>query len=761
MTLKKWSSNTTSGLDAVPAADRVHAPMSFETVDGQARIFDPLGVFGPAVFLAKSIMQRTWLSSLSWDEPLPTDIQEEWAAFVSDLPSLMSIRVPRHFNSRRNAPCYLLGFCDASQRGYAAVVYLRVADVPMKESVFLVGTKTKLVSTKSMTIPRLELNAALLLAWWLNRIRNVLTAQLNIVDIRAWSDSMIVLSWLKAPYESVKNYVSNRVHQIHSLLPDCQWQHIESVNNPADCASRDVMPAVLSQLDLYWRGPHIAYDDPAAWDESHPSLPLCDLPELQPVFCAALVADVPNEWFTRFSNYDHMLRVVAYMRRFIAFCRRKIIRNNGPAYLRKCDLDGGAKILIIESQRVHFSALLCELSDGTRVSSKPLARLSPFIDPDGVIRVGGRIRYSLITYDCKHPVLLAKNSHFALLLCRRWHVLTCHAGPRVLTALISRKFWIVLLRSILHRIITNCNICVRLDARPLQPLMVDLPRARVCPQRPFACVGMDYAGPLQMRELQLQKSRIYKIYISVFVCFSTKAIHQEVVSDLSTDAFLAAFDRFVARRGLPSDIYSDCSTNFVGADRQLQSLIHSAEDQAAIGNARATCDWHFNPLSAPHFCGLWEAAVRSTKRLLVRVIGNHIFTFEEFSTILVRVEAVLNSRPLTPASNDPHDLDCLTPGHFLIGQPLWKLLEQCHQTFWRRWSSEYLTTIQERSKWTSDVPNINVDDIVIIRDNQSSPLSWRLGRVVKLLPGTDGRVRVARVLTQAGDIVRSVVKLVL
>jgi len=211
----------------------------------------------------------------------------------------------------------------------------------------------------------------------------------------------------------------------------------------------------------------------------------------------------------------------------------------------------------------------------------------------------------------------------------------------------------------------------------------------------------------------------------------------------------------------------------------LRSLIHSPEGQAAIGNARATCDWHFNPPSAPHFGGLWEAAVRSTKRLLVRVIGNHIFTYEEFSTILVRVEAVLNSRPLTPASTDPHDLDCLTPGHFLIGQPLlavpprsdpasvrdmsnrWKLLDQCHQAFWRRWSSEYLTTLQERSKWTSDTPNLNVNDMVIVIDNQSPPLSWRLGRVIKLLPGTDGRVRVARVLTKAWEIVRPVVKLVL
>lgn len=136
------------------------------------------------------------------------------------------------------------------------MVYLREADVLVGDSVFLVGTKTKLASTKSMTIRCLELNAALLLARWLSRIRNILTAQLSIVDIRAWSDSMIVLSWLKAPHESIKVYVSNRV------LECIMFAHIESVNNPADCASRGVLPAVLSQFDLYWRGPQIVYDDP-------------------------------------------------------------------------------------------------------------------------------------------------------------------------------------------------------------------------------------------------------------------------------------------------------------------------------------------------------------------------------------------------------------------------------------------------------------------------------------------------------------------
>jgi len=231
------------------------------------------------------------------------------------------------------------------------------------------------------------------------------------------------------------------------------------------------------------------------------------------------------------------------------------------------------------------------------------------------------------------------------------------------------------------------------------PIMADLPESRVLQCRPFSRVRADYAGPLIVREHKLRKARTYKAYIAVFVCVSVKAVHLELISDLSTPAFLAAFDRFVARRGLPATIYSDCGTNFVGADTQLRQLLHSSAAKSIITSTKSYCEWKFNPPSAPHFGGLWEAAMRSAKRLLTRIMGAHKFTYEEITTVLCRIEAVLNSCPLTPASTDPHDLESLTPGHFLIGQPLlalpprtsefpersitdrWKLLDQCHQTF--------------------------------------------------------------------------------
>lgn len=816
--LKKWSSNTPEVLSSVPAADRVCTPLPFDESENGgtkvlglqwnpnddffscalrlqptpiftkrgvlstvARIFDPLGLFGPTVFWAKCIMQRTWRLGLAWDDPLPPDVHADWSSFLSDLPSLSTIRVSRHFNTFGHSSCYLLGFCDASQLGYAAVAYVLVADSSSDQPAILVGSKTKLAPIKQLTIPRLELNAAMLLARWLGRIKRVLDPHLKIVGTYGWTDSTIVLSWLTVPHTSFKAYVSNRIHQIHTIVPDCQWNHIESINNPADCASRGVMPSELLKLSLYWHGPTFFRDNPSTWTKPLAPMPLCNLPEVLPVSLTAQIdlQEQPVEWFNRFSSYDRMIRVTAFMRRFILRCRRREPEPLPTLCMSITEFNCAISSIIRESQRIYFSILLHELSTGTRVSSKPLARLAPFVDDVGIIRVGGRLRHSTLSYDRKHPILVAKRSHLALLICRRWHRITCHSGPRVMISLILRQYWIVAIRSVVHTVLTNCSVCVRLTAKPSQPMMADLPAARVQQLRPFARVGVDYAGPLQMRELRLRKSRSYKVYIAVFVCFSVKAVHLEVVSELSTEAFLAAFDRFVGRRGLPSEIHSDCGTNFVGADKQLQALINSPEGQLAITtNSSPNCKWHFNPPSAPHFGGLWEAAVRSTKRLLVRTMSTHVFTYEEFTTVLIRIEAVLNSRPLTPASTDPHDLDCLTPGHFLIGQPLlavpprsnpdatrnltnrWKLLDQCHQAFWKRWSSEYLTTLQERVKWTDRVPNLKINDLVVVVDNQAPPLLWRLGRIVELLPGSDGTVRVAKVLTTQGLITRPIVKLV-
>lgn len=271
------------------------------------------------------------------------------------------------------------------------------------------------------------------------------------------------------------------------------------------------------------------------------------------------------------------------------------------------------------------------------------------------------------------------------------------------------------------------------------------------------------------------RMRSTKAYICAFVCFATKAVHLELASELSVSAFLAAFARFCSRRGLPSDIYSDNGTNFQGASRHLSEvgkfLLHP-DTRTAISTSTTNqgIRWHFIPPSAPHFGGLWEAAIKSTKRHLNKVLGAQILSFEEFSTLLAQIEAVLNSRPLCALSTDPNDFEVLTPGHFLIHRPLnavpapdltdipisrikrLKLVDLLHQSFWKRWNQEYLHTLQQRSRWTTSSPELQPDMLVIIKSDHVSPLHWPLARVIELHPGPDGINRVATLKTASGAI---------
>ncbi|XP_015367520.1 PREDICTED: uncharacterized protein LOC107164278 [Diuraphis noxia] len=813
--LKKWSSNNREVLDCVAPEDRATGSTSFDGNDVSgvkvlglqwdhredsfnyafqlesvvqtkrgmlsliAQIFDPLGFLAPTIFAAKHLMQRVWSSHVSWDETLPDDLAELWRNFVADLHILSDLKVPRFIGTRLRSRCILCGFCDASEKGYAAVVYIRLEDTNDQRSVVLLGSKTKLAPMKSVTIPRLELCAAVLLSKWLHRIQLTLSVRLNITHTFAWSDSSIVLSWLTAPHQSFKIFVSNRVHKIQSLLPTSRWLHIGSSDNPADCASRGLTPSELLNHQLYWEGPRCLHSPIETWSTDFHAVPVDQLPELRVTQTVLTTIEPESEWFNRFSSYTQMIRVVARVKRFIYCCRhgRPLVQNS---WLSRSDLDAAIVTITRSAQQFAFPALHRELSVNSEVSNSVLARLRPFINEKGLICVGGRLRYSDLPEAQKFPMLLPKSSHLSMLIVRHWHQVTFHSGPRVLTSIIAREFWILSLRSLIRSVISKCTRCVRIAAVHPQPVMADLPRSRVSECRPFSRVGIDFAGPLKMTENRLRKSREYKVYIAVFVCFVVKAVHLEVVSDLSTKAFLAALDRFVARRGIPTDIYTDCGTNFVGAARQLNDLINDVANRDHI-SASVRTTWHFNPPSAPHFGGLWEAAVRSTKSLMVKVMGEHTFTLEEFTTIICRIEAILNSRPLTPTSTDPSDLDCLTPGHFLIGQPLltiptsedngsicrlsianrWKLLHQCVQAFWKRWRDEYLQTLQCRHRWSSDAPSFALGDMVVIKDANSPPLTWRLGRVIELMPGLDGVVRVVRVSTQQGSMVRPVVKLVL
>lgn len=315
--------------------------------------------------------------------------------------------------------------------------------------------------------------------------------------------------------------------------------------------------------------------------------------------------------------------------------------------------------------------------------------------------------------------------------------------------------------------------------------MGQLPAPRVQPSRPFTNVGIDFAGPILTNRGGPRRPVKVKTYICLFVCFCTRALHLEVVADMTTQAFIAALTRFVARRGLPTDVFTDNGTNFRGAQTELRKMLEvlqTESHQQTINQwaSRRSISWHFSPARAPHFGGLWEAAVRSLKSLLKRTLGEHSMTYEELSTIVIEAEAVLNSRPLIPLDSLPDDAVApLTPGHFIIGGPLlalpstpnmqskicnlrrWNLVQRLSFDLWNRWKKEYLLYLQRRAKWRSPRRDLSPGDVVLIKDLDSYQRSWPLGRVMETFPGNDGHVRVVDVKSQGKTFRRPVAKLVL
>nr|XP_041631713.1 uncharacterized protein LOC121502377 [Drosophila kikkawai]XP_041633461.1 uncharacterized protein LOC121503259 [Drosophila kikkawai] len=291
--------------------------------------------------------------------------------------------------------------------------------------------------------------------------------------------------------------------------------------------------------------------------------------------------------------------------------------------------------------------------------------------------------------------------------------------------------------------------------------------------------SMDFAGPFDIKSYVGRGCKVTKGYVCVFVCFSTRAIHLEATSDLTTEKFLAAFSRFSARRGCPQHVYSDNGKTFVGASTSLsRDFMESTRTLILSKHSLQNLDWHFNPPGAPHMGGLWEAGVKSFKAHFYKYTAAGKYTFEELATLLAKIEACLNSRPISPMSEDPTDLVALSPGHFLIGGPLlavseplieenpisiinrWRRLKALHQQFCVRWKEEYLKELHKRNKWKFPSRDLQAGDMVVIKEESLPANEWRLGRIQLVYPGADGKVRVADVLTARGVIRRPVAKMI-
>eukprot|EP00102_Acyrthosiphon_pisum_P011955 XP_008180909.1 PREDICTED: uncharacterized protein LOC103308735 [Acyrthosiphon pisum] len=468
-----------------------------------------------------------------------------------------------------------------------------------------------------------------------------------------------------------------------------QWNHIGSQENPVDIPSRGLRPQELLMSRLWWNGPAWLESGEEDWILNPITHAEEDLPEVREVKLVLSATNPVNGLLRHYSEWNRMLRGVAWLTIYSKYLRKMI---NGPQSLRIPDLNEVRKTILRMVQAECFSKEISSLERGQEVAkNSKLRSLNPFLR-DGLILVGGRLENSDMVDEHKHPVVLPAAHKVTRMIFEKYHLELLRGGPQLLLSEVRRLYW-----PLLGRVTAS----------------------------------------------GLRRVAAKKAWIAIFVCFSTKAVHLEYVQladDLSSRSFMPTLRCFMARREKCAKLYSDNGTNFVGAQKELVSMMKKASDYLE----KEGIEWHFNPPSAPHFGGIWKSAVKSMKHHLKRVISDHKLTSTEMRTLLCQIEACLNSRPMTPLNSDPSDLAVLTPSHFLIGGAMllpdeqditkedpkglrrWQLVQNLMQTFWKRWSKEYLPQIQIRGKWTSKSAQLAKGDVVIIKDDCMPPARWRL-----------------------------------
>ncbi|XP_065083404.1 uncharacterized protein LOC135705559 [Ochlerotatus camptorhynchus] len=683
-----------------------------------ARLFDPLGLVGPIVLRSKLFMQELWRTKVSWDNPLNDHQQQFWNSFRSDLEVLDSFTVPRWA-----APCLdlanveLHGFSDASESAYGACIYIRTMSSSGNVSVHLLTAKSKVAPKgtekldPTIRLPRLELCGALLLSHLFEKVESSL-------QIKArpffWTDSTIVVHWLAASPSRWKKFVGNRVAEIQQITASGIWRHVPGIENPADVISRGMLAMELVEHTLWWQGPQWLQQPNRFWPGLvRTSDDLFSKEQLQDRPTVSLPTVVQSTIFTLKSSLSSLVRLVAYIRRFCSNTKthNQETKRFGP--LSTAELENALVNLVKLAQQESFVEDLQSVrTTGQVKSTSKLKALSPVL-VNGVLRTRGRLNNAAIPYAQKQPMILDNKHPFTLLVVRYYHLSHLHAGPTLLIAIVRAKFWPLRLRDVVRKVTHECVTCFRNRPSFNEQIMADLPSVRVTPTLPFLNTGVDFCGPFYLRP-PTRKAAPPKSFVAVFVCLSTKAIHLELVGNLSADSFIASLKRFAARRGVPQTIYCDNATNFVGARRTLNEFLQLFHTQQNRQDVTRQCSaegiqFSFIPPRSPHFGGIWQAAVKSLKTHLRRTLTNALVTTEQFHTLLTQIEAILNSRPLTQLSNSPEDLNVLTPGHFLVHRPLtaipepsyeelpsnqlsqWQMIQEYLRRLWKRWSTEYLS----------------------------------------------------------------------
>ena len=748
-----------------------------------ASIYDPLGWLAPYLIRGKLCLRALWAEDLQWDDPLGDGLASQVNRWTCEVSDLAKIRIPRCIGTR-SAPVtvrHLHLFGDASPLAYAAVAYLQTFFADGSSETSILMSKTRVAPRQQLTLPRLELMAALLCV----RLQIYVVGQLAVELDRIffYTDSMVTYYWCtSAASGRWKQFIANRLTEIQaSSLPD-QWFHIPGPLNPADLATRGISAEELCSSRAWWAGPDwvsLPESDRPTTQPGRSSPPSFEsvLSEMRSTASVAPVAAAPRRSVVAVDRYSTLARAVgvtSQLFRFLRLLRKQPnleideARSEALSYLIRC------------TQREYFPQEVTSAITEDPVPRKSvLAGFKLFTGDDNLLRVRTRLRSSpFFTEGEKNPIIVPGNSHLAALIIADEHRKNAHLGVSTVLASLRARYWITRGRQRVKSIIGKCVACRKQHGPALRVEEGPLPDSRLGPVISFQTSGLDFCGPFRTR----RGKDVEKSYIALFTCTTVRAVHLELVPAMSAVQTHLAIRRFLSLHPDCVALISDNARSFEKAAADFRRLSGSARDPAVqqLLSERGL-KWKFNCPRAPWHGGFFERLVGTVKGALKRTLGRSLLTFEELRTVVSELAAAVNARPLTYVSSDPNEFTPLTSAHFLRGAPRHtplttitpldelgkkelrsKLLERT--TYYRsleaRWKEEYLTQLRTANRTApGGGPLIKAGDVCLLKDEGRPRGKWSLVRIEDAHPGRDELVRSYTVKFENGYVSRRAAQL--
>ncbi|XP_078495676.1 uncharacterized protein LOC144751211 [Ciona intestinalis] len=557
------------------------------------------------------------------------------------------------------------------------------------------------------------------------------------------------------------------------------------------------------QVNVWINGPSFLHQSEDSWPvrpSSLPTIPDSDPEVKKETQSHAAVISVTTPLFkllSRFSSLTRLQRSFVWLARFKFYLSYRLCHGlssahewlRGPLSVDESRVATMDIVKLVQAEAfVDVMTSLVDHSDCTAAlradcgriaigrGRRVLFKLRPIL-VKGILRVGGRLSYSSFEEDTRHPIILPSRHAVTSLVIHFYHDIVGHSGPQHVLSAVRERFWIVRGLSSVRYYLKSCRSCRFWKAKVGEQVMAPLPSCRSTPGNPvFTHSGVDYMGPLMVK---IGRSHV-KRYVCVFTCLASRAIHLEVAHSLDTMAFIHALRRFLCRRGFAvKHMYSDNGLNFVGAEKELRTNIQNWNvRQIDQSLSQRGIQWHFNPPHASHQGGVWERMIRSVRKILRQLSWERTMDDDSLQTYMAEIEYILNSRPLTAVSDDPRDLNALTPNSILTGviassyspgvfmkgdgyRKSWKAVQYLTDRFWDQWTKSYLPLLQLRQKWLQPVRNFAVGDVVLMVTEGTKRSEWPKARVVEVFPDKEGAIRRVKVRTEKSMFIRDIRKLCL